>query len=202
MVKFRTCPRQSFQIFHKYFLSLQTSEPVLLLPSGGFLSYNSPPGGFLSYNSACSSTCVILSSLSPWRLVLFSPLTDEDTWSSERYKATSPRLNVSKWIEFQACLTLNPNALSTILHCLQKENWQGEVCHLSVPWPQVYVGGPLKLSQVGSTVLRTVRKWVVVSVLNVAEELEMSPPACHWYLSFSWLKGLFPIKTMNWTWDW
>lgn len=195
MVKFRTCPRQSFQIFHKYFLSLQTVEPVLLLLPGGF-----PQASLSLYNSACSSTCVILFSLSWWRLVLFSPLTDEDTWSSERYEATSPRLNVSKWIEFQVCLTPKPGALSTILHCPQKENWHGEVCHLSVPWPQVSVGGGPKLWQAGSTVLRTVRKWVVVSVLNVAEELEMSPPACLWYLSIFWLKGLFPIKTINWTW--
>lgn len=63
----------------------------------------------------------------------------------------------------------------------QKEGLtSGEVCQLGAPSPQVYIGGTPKLSQVGSTVLSPVRKWVVVSVLNVVEELEISvPPACH-----------------------
>lgn len=54
----------------------------------------------------------------------------------------------------------------------------GEVCHLVVPSPQVYIGRTPKLSPIGLTVLRHERRWVVEFVLNMAEELEMSPPAC------------------------
>lgn len=41
---------------------------------------------------------------------------------------------------------------------------------------------------------------VVEFVLNVAEELQMSPPACCWYLSFFWLKWLFPMKMSKSPW--
>lgn len=53
----------------------------------------------------------------------------------------------------------------------------GEICHLVVPLSQVCVSRTPRLSPIGITVLRHESRWVVESVLNVAEELEMSPPA-------------------------
>lgn len=72
----------------------------------------------------------------------FPHFTDEDSWNSENYKATSPRLCISKWIGFQVCLTWKHNALSTILHCLQKEDWQVVrsvtwLCHLTFIWVEL-----------------------------------------------------------------
>ena len=75
-----------------------------------------------------------------------------------------------------------------------------DICYLTAPLCQVYMGGTPELLQVRSTVLRCGRRWVLESAFHVAEEFQMSPLACHWYLSSFWLKGMFPIKMWNFGW--